>query len=277
MKRATRSAVKKLLSNDDRNDTATIQDATSHINTASPHHKNPKMNTVALCSALVRINWPSPSANAFMDASGFESFSDVGIVTRKLLETICKSFRTGRLAIPAEAGNPAVWEIPPIPITYLQQFKLYGMHHWMSEKLRQGVNVVAVDYTADVGAEYTLRAKDMIKKWDDKSEIMVKPPGNYTRETKWIPWYILLKNYLGTAEGKNKVTLLYVIRPNEDIPALGTVFATTHECLVLSTPHSGTAYKQDNITVWALVKQLTLTGPAYAYIGLMRAHVTAET
>lgn len=64
----------------------------------------------------------------------------------------------------------------------------------------------------------------------------------------------------------SKVLLDYVVRKDDAVAALDTEFETEHEKLVLSTPHTGTAFDKDNGKVWIQVKQLTVNGPAWTYV-----------
>lgn len=76
-------------------------------------------------------------------------------------------------------------------------------------------------------------------------------------------------NYLGSKVGRNQVPLEYIGR-KDDEPEVeeerDETYNTEHERLVKTTPLTGTAYEFDNGQVWSIVKQLTLNGPAWAYI-----------
>lgn len=57
----------------------------------------------------------------------------------------------------------------------------------------------------------------------------------------------------------------YCTRDSDDVLQDG-VFENEHDRMVLTTPHSGEAFSEDNGQLWSILKQLTLKGPAWAYI-----------
>lgn len=223
-------------------------------------------NAINLRAALSRIGWTNVAATAFTDIEGFASISDVGLVTRDFLATVCKKMRTGRAAAPAAGGIAVVAAVAAVDIPALNEFKLYGMHLWVSEKLRQGIVIVPGEFTAEVAAEYTSKVRTVIETSSKKDEDIVKQPDAFTKDTEWVSFYKLLINYLGSKTGNNQAPLSYVARKLDDPLPAGTDFDSEHERLVAMTPHTGDAYASDNGTVWTVLKQLTLKGPAYTYI-----------
>ncbi|EEC44922.1 predicted protein [Phaeodactylum tricornutum CCAP 1055/1] len=224
----------------------------------------------AFRGALGRIGWSVAAANAFTN-EGFDAMDSLGLVTRDRLKDICKIIRRGSdgvAAVPAAGGNAAVAAAPGIPgiaIPMMWEYKLSGMHLWVSERLRQGTPVVAADFTAAIGNLYTRKVREL-EEAKDEEDVQVKPPAPFSKETKWIPFFKLLVNYLSSVTGVNKVPLDYVVRKDDDVAAPDTEFETEHEKLVLSTPHTGTAFDKDNGKVWIQVKQLTVNGPAWTYV-----------
>jgi hypothetical protein len=200
--------------------------------------------------ALTRIGIVGISQEAFI-AQGFDSWRTLGVVNRDFIKSVCKNIR--------EADDDAT-------INAIQEYKLYALHCWVTEKLRQNLPVIGTEFTVDVAFAYAAIVRDSREKKDEKEDALLTKPVAFTKDSKWRTYDMSLTNYLGTKRGKNQVPLEYILRKNDEVAADGTVFATTHERLVLSTPHSGEAYDEDNGTVWALMKQLMMDGPGYAYI-----------
>ncbi|EEC45037.1 predicted protein [Phaeodactylum tricornutum CCAP 1055/1] len=207
----------------------------------------------AFRGALGRIGWSVPAANAFTN-EGFDAMDSLGLVTCDRLKDICKIIHRGTdgvAAVPAAGGNAAVAVaaapgIPGIVIPMMWEYKLSGMHLWVSERLRQGTPVVAEDFTAAIGNLYTRKVRELEEAKDEEG-VQVKPPAPFSKETKWIPFFKLLVNYLSSVTGVNKVPLDYVIRKDDDIAPPDTEFETEHEKLIQ-------------------VKQLTVNGPAWTYV-----------
>ena len=102
------------------------------------------------------------------------------------------------------------------------------------------------------------------KKKDEEG--LVKFPEAFEKVTSWRTFKKVLKNYLGMKRGINGVPLEYILC---DVDGLGPVrfqYATEHEHLVITTPLEGEAFEAEYGKVWLVLKDLTLRGPACAYI-----------
>ncbi|ACI65726.1 predicted protein, partial [Phaeodactylum tricornutum CCAP 1055/1] len=188
---------------------------------------------IAFRGALGRIGWSVPAANAFTN-EGFDAMDSLGLVTRDRLKDICKIIRRGTdgvAAVPAAGGNAAVAAAPGIPgiaIPMMWEYKLSGMHLWVSERLRQGTPVVAADFTAAIRNLYTRKVREL-EEAKDEEDVQVKPPAPFSKETKWIPFF--------------KAREVGVVHPSY-----------------------GDAFDKDNGKVWIQVKRLTVNGPAWTYV-----------
>ena len=98
--------------------------------------------------------------------------------------------------------------------------KLQALIFWAIDSNRRGINVVPVDFTPAVMAQYRefLRVDLNTEASEDKTEL----PG-LLEDSKWVEWNITLQNYLMAKTGINGIPLYYVIR--EPIPP-GTMFPT---------------------------------------------------
>lgn len=222
---------------------------------------------VTFRSALERIGWSAAAQTAFTDDEGFSEIGELALVTREFLAQTCKKIRTGRPAVIAANGNITVPAILPVTIPALTEYKLYGMHLWVTEMKGQGIEPLATNYVNEVSSVYTKRVRDDLESKNRKEDEIVKLPDPFGWETEWILFYKLLINYLGTKMGSSNVPLEYIVRRNDAPLPADADFTTEHERVVQTTPHSGTTYATDNGKVWPVIKQLTLNGPAFAYIG----------
>jgi hypothetical protein len=142
----------------------------------------------AFRGALGRIGWSVPAANVFTN-KGFDAMDSLGLVTCDRLKDICKIIRRGTdgvASVPAAGGNAAVAAAPGTPgiaIPMMWEYKLSGMHLWVSERLRQGTPVVAADFTAAIGNLYTRKVREL-EEAKDEEDVQVKPPAPFSKETK---------------------------------------------------------------------------------------------
>lgn len=144
------------------------------------------MATDAFRAALSRIGWSNQAATALVD-EGFNSISDIGNVDKDTLKATCAKIRKGRAPMEAGANFPAVPGVVPATIPMMCEFKLYGMHLWVTEKIRQGAPVNAPEFTAEVAGIYATKLRDVIMKQDAKKEDdVVKTPADvFTKDSNW--------------------------------------------------------------------------------------------
>ncbi len=147
------------------------------------------------------------------------------------------------------------------------------MHLWVLTLQSIGQPITADLFTPAIATSYLAKLQQVTSTKDEDQDL-VKKPDAFTKDSTWISFEHALKNWLGTKRGQNGVTLDYVICPDAAIPPAGTNFDTEHERLVRTTPLASNAYEIDNGKVWTAIKDLTLKGPAWAYISqLENAHV----
>jgi hypothetical protein len=95
-------------------------------------------------AALARIGWSADAANAIID-EGFDSIDTIGLVDKSFLKNVCKTIRT-------RTNNP-------VHIPALNEYRLYGMHLWVSTLQSTGQPIDAANFKAAVGATYTLKVR----------------------------------------------------------------------------------------------------------------------
>ena len=91
------------------------------------------MSTVDLQSALSRIGWSDAAALAFVK-EGFGMIEEVSYVTREFLQLTCNKLQVGSKAVQAERRHAAIPAVRLVVIQMLQEFKLYTLHLWATEK-----------------------------------------------------------------------------------------------------------------------------------------------
>ena len=171
---------------------------------------------ILLQVALSNIGWTEDAATAFTN-EGFNDISDISLVTRDFLHQVCKKLRAGRADAAAADGNVIIPAIPPVNIPALQEFKLYGLHLWVTEKVRLRRVIVPADFTAAVGMDYTKRARDVVEATSKKDDENVKQPEPFSGKTcEWQSFYKLLVNYLSSKKNRNRTPLGYVLRTNSE-------------------------------------------------------------
>ena len=103
-------------------------------------------------------------------------------------------------------------------------------------------------------------------KKDDHKEL-VKATDAFGKETTLkIMFKKVLKNYLGMKNGINVILLEYNIHHNNVPGQVGIEYAAEYEDLVVTTLFERIALEAEIGNVWLVLEDLTLRGPAHAYI-----------
>jgi hypothetical protein len=158
-------------------------------------------STFTLRLLILHHGWTAVAATAFT-AEGFDDISDIGLVTRDFLHQVCKKLRAGRPTAAAADGNPAVPAIPLVNIPAVQEFKLYGLHLWVTEKVHLKRAIIPGDFTAAVGMAYPTRVREIIEVSSKKYDENVKQPEPFGgKRSEWQSFYKLyharLRDYRG--------------------------------------------------------------------------------
>jgi hypothetical protein len=95
-----------------------------------------------------------------------------------------------------------------------------------------------------------------------EEELVVKPPGEFKKDTKWKGFKEGAIAYLNAIKGKYNIPLAYVIRENAN-PLPNQVFQSEHHRLIAVTPLQGIEYEEDNGRVFGLLKSWTINGHAW--------------
>jgi hypothetical protein len=146
---------------------------------------------VAFQAALQRISFTAPSIAA-LNANGLQGIRDLINLTQKDLEQIVKIIRTGP---------------PLIVVLYLAQKCLNIFCFWATRRNR-------LDEALDPGLfnQVTMELYGLMMALSEKEEeIVVKPPTEFKKDTKWKSFKEGAIAYLNGVKGKYDIPLAYII------------------------------------------------------------------
>ena len=150
----------------------------------------------------------------------------------------------------------------------LQEFKLYALHLWATERVCLKHVIVPEEFTTTIAIDYVGRVREIVEATDKKEENNIKQPDSFSGKTnEWPAFYKLFVNYVKSRKNCNRISLGYVLHTADKPADEDQVFKTQHEKVIMTTPHEGVDYVDDNGFVWDTIQALTLKGSAYAYIG----------
>jgi hypothetical protein len=199
--------------------------------------------------ALGRIGFDA-AAQVALNQNGFGSMYNMLIYSRDDIKRMCKVLRER--------------QINPISINMEQEQLLTAMRHWVKARVRTNQDINPQLFTREIAIAEAIR---MVNTETEalETDTEMKLPDKFKVATKWTIFSESVDTYLNRLKGQGRIPLNYVIR-QESVPTVGTVYATEQEFLVSTTPLEGELYDLDNERVYAIIKQLILEGPGWAYI-----------
>jgi len=153
----------------------------------------------------------------------------------------------------------------PIPISMEQEQLLAAMRHWVKMRVCTDRDISPDLFAHEVAIAEAIKMVNIAEEIISERESDVKMPEKFKATSKWIIFSEAVDTYLNRLRDQGQIPLNYVIR-TIDIPVPGTQYATEQEMLIATAPLVGDQYDLDNERVYGIIKQLTLEGPAWAYI-----------
>ena len=188
---------------------------------------------------LTQIGFNTDRLRAAITAEGFASIEDLGDVSVKDVEDMCKK-------ISGLSNNRGGVRIGLVLVR-----RLKGRVYWVKDHQRRGQIANAEDWSLDI-CRNSIEAMDIEQsRKDDDSKI--DAPGKL-KAHEWLQWELRLVNFLQSLDGASRVPLNYIIR--KDVPD-DYVFANDMEELVYSSPLEGAIFDADNHKVFGIIKQST--------------------
>jgi hypothetical protein len=94
-----------------------------------------------------------------------------------------------------------------------------------------------------------------------EEDLVVKPLGEFRKNTKWKNFEEGAVAYLNAVKGKYNFLLAYVIR-EDAVPSPNMMYQSEHHWLIALTPWQEIEYEEDNGQVFDLLKSWTINGLA---------------
>jgi len=198
-------------------------------------------------AALGRILLSAEVQTAIIN-QGITSISSLTLIGDDGIKSICKIIRDDDIVVP-----------------FMQQQYLVAMRFWGRDRIRLGLPIDPVLFTL---AEAQAAALLMVQEEQEiaaKDTIKPVPPDKFTKASGWLSFREALVAYLSQVKGVNRIPLSYVIRDDEQ-PDPDAVYENDRERRIATVPLQGHDFRQDSESVFAIIKELTLQGPGWAWI-----------
>jgi hypothetical protein len=128
--------------------------------------------------------------------------------------------------------------------------KMKAIAYWVRKQRREGL-AATIDRLNNAVLAGTIREMTISTEEAKKDEKMFYP--EKFNPKKYISWMQSFENYLDSVQGKSKVPLTYIIRPEGVNPADAV---DQYQRAIWSAPHVGYAFQEDNRLVYRIYKDV---------------------
>jgi hypothetical protein len=205
---------------------------------------------VAFRATLGRIGL-SVAVQDALNEHGFTGMYSMMIYSKEQIKHVCTVIRE----------RP----VNPLHISIEQEQLLTAMCHWVKSRVRINRSIESNLFTCDVAIAEVIKMVNIAKETITEKESDIKLPEKFKMTSKWIIFSEAMDTYINRLKGQGRIPLNYVIHTLA-LPEPGTTFDMEQEMIIAKAPLLGDQYNLDNEYVYGIVKQLTLEGPAWAYI-----------
>ena len=129
---------------------------------------------------------------AFIDSQGFTEVGDLAIIAVKYVPHMIKNHNSIQ-------GQTVI-------LGAVHQRKIQGLIYWAKDQRRQGVAIVAANWTVAVMLDKIERVNSVAPPKE------VERPSKMETGIKWTVWDTKWENYLGSLQGASGIPLDYIIR-----------------------------------------------------------------
>ena len=225
---------------------------------------------VAFKAALIRCGINEAAAD-LIQQHGIGDAEDLSLLNWKDISETLKQIRKPPPTPFDEQGR----QRPPVVIPATAEVKLCGMHMWLRSRQRRDLAINIGSFNNDLIMEWARKARDHKEQQEAESSTgeLLKTPAPLKVTDVWTLYRKEVENYLSTRKNMEGIPMDYVVRKQdapltlEELPPE----ASSHDKKTKTVALSGPAWEEDNGTVFALIKQLTLKSHVWSFISQYEA------
>ena len=233
-------------------------------------------NILAINEMYERLGFTAQAARLISGAQGMDDLAELGLLTDKEVDALCKLVRSPGGMVPNPAGRAGATMIAPgyaISMRAITNLKLacYFIRH--QTRTSRDCNPVLISL-ARVRELRPLRTAELASTAPDDKIVL--------NDKNWPKTLESLSLWIARHQGVTKAPLGYIIRNSQTTPPdpdlrtglLASQYASHHEEMLARCPHflNRTAapysedYTADNTTVWDLISSTFKTHPAWTVV-----------
>jgi hypothetical protein len=209
---------------------------------------------IAMRAAYLRCGLNAETADYIMEDQGIDSTEELLMSSKDSFDSMIKNANRANLENIAFSSASA---------RRLQAFKF-----WAEEQYMCVMDTNPALFTAPVSGSYLrIMRADEIEEAAKKGQTPTIPDP-IKSEKDWFKFWEEFKNYLGRVRGAAKVPILYVVRDHREVTdEIRDSAYTSHSRKVSALLRlSGEHFDVDNVSVWEILKGLTIDGFAWSFV-----------
>ena len=208
---------------------------------------DPLAQTEAFKQALARCGILAPARDAFVE-QGVENMEACLQFSVDDVAKLCKIIRAEEI------------------LTFMHEQRFTALRYWVEDQKRRGKPTDAELFTQEVCDGVLTQMVRNNEITDAKDTGKLPMPNKFTKPPAWLPFKETVVTYADQLRSSDQITPLSYIARKNAVPAPGAVYANEREERIQTVAVSGHHYNRDNARFYALLKSLTLEGPAWTWI-----------
>jgi hypothetical protein len=220
---------------------------------------------------LQRIGFSAAASQVLVDEQGMDTLAEIQLLTDDKIENLCKVVRRPGGTVPGPNPGDAPVNNPGTPVNLRAEnhLKLLAFLLRHQERVRKEPNV----------ANVTLDTIRTVRELRDFESTYKAPDDPHPINSKdWPKTMESIHEYLCSYLGDRKLTLAYVVRKDEDVPADNPAagYSTVQEAMIARAKHytvaaDGTktpnpAYINNRKKVYEIIAKITRDHPCWTYV-----------
>lgn len=199
----------------------------------------------------------SPETCGWLIDQGLESPGDLLVATEDDIDNLART-----------VGRSAALQNEDIEMTLMTTKRLKGFRFWADECRRTGYVMDPNTFNYEDVDVYTEKLQAYKERRDAAKDEDPTKPAPFKKMKDWTLWSQSLENYLSQIVGRAKISLMYLIRaedePEDDLDV--DDFDSEETFLAAATVLHGKHFELDNKRFFREIKALTIDGEAWTYI-----------
>ena len=225
----------------------------------------------AMRTMLQRIGFSAAASQVLVNEQGMDTLAEIQLLSDDEVESLCRVIRRPGGTIPGPNPDDAPVNNPGTPVNLRAENHLKLLAFFLRHQDRVGRTTNVASITLE-----TIRALRELRDFELTYKAPDDPPSINAKD--WPKTMESIQEYLRSYLGERKISLAYVVRPDENVPADNPVggYSTVQDAMIARARHHTTAadgtitpdpvYVANREKVYEIIAKMTRDHSCWTYV-----------